>query len=224
MTNRCIYCFDSSPETMSEAHLFPQSIGGRLSYRHCCAHCNNWLGHDLEARLLNSLFVAHGRAKLGIASKEEAFKQIPIIDPATGEDYKYVGEQLVGKAKMRTPSVRIAPPKHLRKLIRKDVQKRFPHWLEQYMRQYDDGARQIRLPGETHVFRVEKLFGPVEYRGKEFFPREFLAKVCYEAMILAGLFTEDSIRDFYKTTFEVYRSTVSPFRTRRTSSRGVLGY
>ncbi|SYZ72969.1 hypothetical protein TRIP_C21084 [Candidatus Zixiibacteriota bacterium] len=199
---------------MTDAHLFPESIGGRFSFRHCCVYCNNWLGHHIEGKLMKSLFTAFARDQTGIANKEDAFRQINIIDTQSGEDYRYYEKEIVGKPKMRSPRERIAPPKQLRSLIRKDVQKRFPNWVEYYMDQYDSGANRISLPGEIHTFRKERLNGNIEFRGENFFPVDLLAKISYEAMFIFGFFSRESIVGFYKDNFEIYREEVAPFKTR----------
>lgn len=48
---RCIICLDEHEGGLSEAHVIPHSVGGRLVIKNVCASCNSRLGHTAEAGL-----------------------------------------------------------------------------------------------------------------------------------------------------------------------------
>jgi len=144
-----------------------------------------------------------GIDKLGLQSKDNAYKDIDITELDTGENYKYVNGKLVGKAKMRNSKTRIAPQKELRKLAIRDIRKRLPNWAENYEKQLTNGAEIVKLPGETHIFKKEQKHSKMQFSGKIGFPFELLAKIAYEATWLFQMFTSQILQQFRLSTFEV---------------------
>lgn len=67
---RCIICLKSEPKGgFSEEHIFPESLGGNLTTRQVCKPCNDYLGHSVDAPLINHTFIAIARMNLGLAGK-----------------------------------------------------------------------------------------------------------------------------------------------------------
>lgn len=67
---RCIICLKSNPEGgFSEEHIFPESLGGNLTTRQVCKPCNDYLGHSVDAPLVNHTLIAIARMRLGLAGK-----------------------------------------------------------------------------------------------------------------------------------------------------------
>ncbi len=204
MSNRvCIYCLRQG-QKFDKAHLFPQCIGGRYWYEeYCCKDCNNSIGRSLEGKLKGHPFFAFGIDKLGIQPPDEAYRDLRIEDKQTGERLKHVDGRLTGTSKIRSDGRRLGPWKELRKRAIDDVKKRFPNSAELYESELDKGSAAIKLPGEVHEFSMEKEYGQVEFIGKHPFPVNLLAKIAYEGMWLAGLFAQDSIQKFHRSTFNV---------------------
>jgi hypothetical protein len=48
---RCIVCLLGREGGLSNAHVIPQSVGGKLAITNVCSDCNNRLGHTAEAGL-----------------------------------------------------------------------------------------------------------------------------------------------------------------------------
>jgi len=48
---RCIICLTEPEGGLSNAHVIPRSVGGRLVIQNVCAECNSRLGHSAEAGL-----------------------------------------------------------------------------------------------------------------------------------------------------------------------------
>jgi hypothetical protein len=48
---RCIICLVEQEGELTNAHVIPQSVGGRLAVKNVCADCNSKLGHTAEAGL-----------------------------------------------------------------------------------------------------------------------------------------------------------------------------
>lgn len=49
---KCIICLQTN--TMSEEHIIPLFLGGKLTINNVCAPCNNRMGHSFEIKLANS--------------------------------------------------------------------------------------------------------------------------------------------------------------------------
>jgi hypothetical protein len=92
--NYCIYCFEQDAKKMCKAHLFPQCIGGRFWFDNCCKSCNNILGYRIESQIKDCVFLVTGISKLGIQSKDKAFKNIKIIDTETVDRLQYFKNDL----------------------------------------------------------------------------------------------------------------------------------
>jgi len=199
----CIYCHRENLVNPSKAHIFPQSIGGRVYLRHCCDECNSTFGSHFEGDIMRCLFFTFGMAKTGLKTNEDAFRSIPIIDPATGERYQYDGDEIVGSPKVRSDGTRIAPKRILRKQALKDVEERFPEKLEEYRKQLDNGASEIRIGDEVQTFRKEHLKGPVNFVGQTVFPYAVLAKITYEVVFFASAFHSKLFKDFRNSVFTV---------------------
>lgn len=195
----CLYCF--TKDELTKGHWFPEVIGGHYYDWYICAKCNSIIGRSIEGKIKGDLFFAEGLARLGIQDRQSAFRDIRIRDKSTGERLQYSGDELVGSPKMRGQSLRIAPPEILKRLVTKDVDKRFPNWLEKYKAELDAGATEIRLPGEIHSFRVEEKKSEVEYLSKNSFPLDLLAKIVYEGAWHLQQFVGRCLLEFYRTTF-----------------------
>lgn len=58
LDSRCVLCLDSSKQ-LTNAHVIPTSVGGRLAIRFLCASCNSGLGHRVEGGLRSDPAVRH---------------------------------------------------------------------------------------------------------------------------------------------------------------------
>jgi len=206
MDNFCLYCFSQSDIT--RMHLFPQVIGGRWSDYWCCAKCNSLIGQGVEGEIKKHLFFAYAIAKTELAKLDVAFEQIRITERESGERVKYVDGRLMGTARPRTQSRRIAPPKDMRRLIIKDIKKRYPKELDRYKNEYDSGQRIIRVGNEEHVFLEESKRATMEFQGKGGIPVSLLAKIAYESVWVFGQFGRDTLQRFYKDTFRVMQDSL----------------
>lgn len=77
---RCILC--RSTGQMTEEHIIPESLGGRLYARFLCKPCNDKLGHSIEARAAEDPSV-----KLAV---ENLADRIPDLAKAIREGQRYV--------------------------------------------------------------------------------------------------------------------------------------
>ena len=195
----CLYCFSKS--NLSDAHLFPKCIGGSFAMPYCCERCNSSLGTGVESKIKDCLFFCHAMASQGV-TRDEAFRNIEIRERNAESPLKYVNNKLFGKARPPQEGKRIAPPRDMRRLIKKDIEKRLPHWVDYYMERYDAGEKVIRVSNETHRFYTESQTVEAEYRGRVAFPDELLAKIAYEAAFYFGQFKNATLKEFYSSTFD----------------------
>lgn len=202
----CLYCLDDDASRMSKEHIFPQCIGGRFWIDNCCKSCNNLIGRTWDNEAKDAPILASGISHLGLQPPEQALGQLKKIDSETGERLHLDGDKLFGSFKILNPRKRKGPPKQLRRSAIEDVRKRFPDYAAWYAEEIRKGSQEISLPGEVHEFREEQKRSTVEFTGKTGFPIALIAKIAYESMFAAGLFTVDSISEFYRTTFEVYKA------------------
>jgi hypothetical protein len=67
---RCIFCLQE--RTPSVEHVFPLSIGGRLTTDRVCQQCNSTLGSRVDSALSDFLPVRQRRAELALAGNADA--------------------------------------------------------------------------------------------------------------------------------------------------------
>ena len=118
--NRCILCLKSSD--LSEEHIIPESIGGRLSIKFLCTSCNSILGRTVEKAVKSDPSI---RIALENLSKKipDLYSQLTEKQPFQGKSkagsvpgYFLNGEFVVKSNKMADGSLR-QPTKTARKSI-----------------------------------------------------------------------------------------------------------
>jgi len=118
--NRCILCLKSGD--LSEEHIIPESIGGRLSIRFLCTNCNSILGRTVEKAAKSDPSI---RIALGNLSKKipNLYSQLTEKQPFNGKSkagsvpgYFRNGEFFV-KSKKRADGSLIQPTNTARKSI-----------------------------------------------------------------------------------------------------------
>lgn len=65
---RCIFCLEDLLHP-TEEHVFPESVGGTLVTNQVCKLCNDYLGSDVDAPLVNTFLVQAIRLCLGLEGK-----------------------------------------------------------------------------------------------------------------------------------------------------------
>lgn len=74
----CIFCLKDRPP--SDEHVFPEAIGGTLVIHRVCKPCNDILGSQVDAKLVDHYLIIMSRAACGIAGKggkvPDAFKAL----------------------------------------------------------------------------------------------------------------------------------------------------
>lgn len=85
--NRCIACLRDT--ALSEEHLIPESLGGRLTAKFLCRDCNSSLGHRTEA-------AARSDPTISLIVNSLA-TEIPALAQTLFEGSRYVGHSLGGK-------------------------------------------------------------------------------------------------------------------------------
>jgi hypothetical protein len=74
----CIFCLKEKPS--SEEHVFPEAIGGTLIINRVCEGCNNNLGTQVDAPLVDHPLVILARSQFGIVGKRghipDAFSKV----------------------------------------------------------------------------------------------------------------------------------------------------
>lgn len=62
---RCFFCLEDRPP--SDEHVFALAIGGNYVTRRVCKPCNDLLGREVDARLVNHPLIAFRRSQLSLA-------------------------------------------------------------------------------------------------------------------------------------------------------------
>jgi len=113
---RCIICLVESEGGLSNAHVIPQSVGGRLAVKNVCADCNSRLGHTAEAGLKSDLRIRIAIEDLqaqvpGLAEKMRAGQEFitrdeELVIRATphGEGYKILDSPQKGGSRIKDPA------------------------------------------------------------------------------------------------------------------------
>lgn len=65
---RCVFCTQEVAE-LTEDHIFPEAIGGRLVVKAACKGCNDRIGHSVEPILTENLLIKNIRLGLRLRSK-----------------------------------------------------------------------------------------------------------------------------------------------------------
>lgn|GEM_PF-3049773 len=206
MDKLCIYCTrrESDGYTLSDAHLIPRSLGGRLSSPFCCTECNNVIGWKVEAKVFDSLFFTFGMKRLKITSPENAFRKIHIEDDDSKEQYRYYGDELLGTPKIRDSGERVGPLPQLIQMWTGDIEKRFnKEWAEFAKDEVLKGRTSVRLPGEIHHIKKTGEIGNLTFTGLTSFPFSLLAKISYEAMFSFGFICDEMMRRFRAESIRV---------------------
>ena len=67
---KCIICKEEkSRDKFSREHVFPESIGGPLEIDSVCRDCNIMLGHEVDSKMTNHLFIKMIRYEMGLIGK-----------------------------------------------------------------------------------------------------------------------------------------------------------
>jgi hypothetical protein len=98
---RCIVCLIEREGGLSNAHVIPRSVGGRLAVKNVCADCNGRLGHTAEAGLNRD-----PRIRIAI---EELQAQIPNLAEKmrAGQEFIAKDEELLIRATPQGEGYRI---------------------------------------------------------------------------------------------------------------------
>lgn len=199
--NFCLYCFTS--DELTESHWIPRCIGGWYWDYVSCGKCNSLIGHSIEGSIKKDVFFATGIAELGLQNRQHAFRDIIIRDSDSGERLIYDGDRLVGAARKPEGGKRVAPPRILRRNAIRDVERRFPHLRDEYVRALDAGQNVISVGNEEHFFYVEEKKIKTEFISTGTFPMDLLAKICYEGAWHLQQFLGRCLQDFYRSTFVI---------------------
>src|SRR6266540_6184296 len=89
--DRCILCLGPGP--LTEEHIIPDSIGGKLWVRFLCASCNGELGHEIEHSVKNDPAI-----RLAVERLKE---RMPILAKKVREGRAYVGNGPTGPVRGR---------------------------------------------------------------------------------------------------------------------------
>lgn len=67
---RCILCRESRDESSrSVEHVFPEAIGGTLTFREICKPCNDFLGHSADVSLVDHFLIKMDRRQFRLEGK-----------------------------------------------------------------------------------------------------------------------------------------------------------
>lgn len=68
LASQCLLCREDLLEP-TEEHIFPESVGGTLVTREVCKPCNDYLGSDVDAPMVNTFLVQAIRLCFGLEGK-----------------------------------------------------------------------------------------------------------------------------------------------------------
>lgn len=107
-TDICILCMQR--KQMTEEHIFPESIGGTVTFFKLCKQCNSYLGEKVDANLCNAWPIARARLHFGITGKQKTVrlhkrnvtlssgdKVRMVPDIRTGEIEFYLEPRIIGR-------------------------------------------------------------------------------------------------------------------------------
>jgi hypothetical protein len=83
MINFCVLCL-SDESVLTDEHLFPEALGGRIHYPILCGDCNSDIGRRIDAPFLNQKNMQLARAAFQISGKKGNIPQ-PFSDTYSAE-------------------------------------------------------------------------------------------------------------------------------------------
>ena len=96
---KCIFCLEEKPLTIE--HVFPESIGGRLTIPFVCNDCNSKLGTAVDGKFQKVLPIELSRQTYGITGKKghlpDVFSGDWIVEDFAEETIQKYRETLAGK-------------------------------------------------------------------------------------------------------------------------------
>lgn len=204
--NMCIYYFENDINKMSNAHIFPKSIGGRIAIKSTCVDCNSLIGRTIENTIKDNLFFVTGIAQTGIQNLGLAYRNIDIVDPKTERKYYYKDNQLVGKRQVINNGEIVRGSKEfVIEFVEAWISKNRPYWLEYFKEEVRKGSSQINIAGDIFSISQESKDHLIQLKGSNKFPFSILAKICYEILRGTLYISNPHLFDFYNDIFDVRR-------------------
>lgn len=203
MANLCIYCSTEDQAQLTKSHLFAKGIGGKFYEYYSCILCNNVLGSTIESRMSESLFFTHGMAKLGVKTLEAAFKRIRAKDAQTGDSVRMQESGFVGKLSVSEDGTISGTKEDVEECLLNITKSNRPNWVDEVREQLASGAEIINIAGDRYRRIIYKGIRRIELEGESDFPTDLLAKLSFEGMYVAGLYTKESRNAFKESTFVV---------------------
>ena len=195
---------------MSASHLFPKLLGTKFFTRTTCTPCNSFLGHAVEANLLEKVFVTAALAKLGLKNKAEAYGKGRTVDTETGFEMRFRPDGMVEPiTKALGNSGFVGTPESIAEAMIKWFKKQYPNWptkpLEDF---YNDPGKQSFnyvgrkftkkiIPGKLTTLAVKKP-GQV--------PASVIFKIAYEWLCLSSVILLPPVNRLMQDMFCIQKS------------------
>lgn len=208
----CIYCFSTDETQLSKQHLFPKSIGGRVTQMNVCHACNSLLGKTIESEVSRCPFFCTAMAKLKLKDPEKAFKGLGIVHKETKNPIRLIdGEWRPIPKHERGVSYSGTEADSLGCFLR-DVKRDRPNWYDYAVEQLNSGVDRIHVCDRTfHVQRFSMNDALVAENYIKF-PIGFLAKTVFEMMVGFEFPSHEGINSFRQSTIDVFGTEGKPSR------------